>query len=722
MIKDIQTANSGVQANTTTLENLHRDFPQCFNAEGKFDIERFKSLVSEQVDITQEGYDLNFLGKNYARLISSTDSETVIVPDEEHNSKPENKNSQNIYISGDNLDALKHLRKSYREQIKCIYIDPPYNTGSDGFVYNDSFNYTKEELVAKLSISESQAERILSFTKKGSSSHSAWLTFMACRLIIARDLLTQDGVIFISIDDNEQANLKLLCDSVFGEDNCVAQLIWETGKKSMAAQVAVNHEYCLVYCFDKSFNIERNKNTHNWSSKKEGLEAIYNKYDELKELYKDDFKSIEDGIKLFYDFLRDDNPSKAHKHYNCVDSNGLYFSSDISQGTGTGGKFDIVHPITKLPCKVPSGGWRFAEDKLPELLASDRIVFGKDEKTVPCLKRYLRETEYNVFASVFYKDGRGASKRLETLMDNTKVFNHPKDEEVIARLIQIVTQDDDAKPIVMDFFSGSATTAHAVMCLNKQDGKQRKMVSVQLPENLDSTYNTSSKDEREKIEKVIKFLDSINKPHSLDEIGQERIRRAAAKIKKEMEDDIQKKENELKKKKEEIPLGEKEKQEIADLEQEIADKKGRLEKMDFGFKHYTLKTPAQNTLDMMEEFNPDGTIPTDFIQKDFGNSTILSTWLCADGYGLNAEIKPVKLQDYTAYLCGKHLYFLDVNLSNEDVVKLVELYGNEPTFCPQNWVLFGYGFNFSETEMLKKNAMPIEDGKKNIKVNVQIRY
>ena len=218
MIKDILQNNENVTPNSQTLEVLQAHFPQCFNNEGNFDLDKFKDLIKADVGITHEGYDLNFLGKNYAKLLSSIDTTTVIQPDLEHNAKPENANSQNLYISGDNLDGLKHLLKSYTGAVKCIYIDPPYNTGSDGFVYNDNFNFTPQELITKLSISEEQAQKIFDLTTKGRASHSAWLTFIYPRLLLARDLLTPDGVIFISIDDNELANLKLLCDTVFGEE------------------------------------------------------------------------------------------------------------------------------------------------------------------------------------------------------------------------------------------------------------------------------------------------------------------------------------------------------------------------------------------------------------------------------------------------------------------------------------------------------------------------
>lgn len=682
MIKEIKAQNEKVQATDRVMEKLHADFPQCFNNEGKFDLEKFKSLVNDNVDVTEEGYDLNFLGKNYANLIASTETETVIQPDIEHNSKPENKDSQNIYISGDNLDALKHLLKSYTGKIKCIYIDPPYNTGSDGFVYNDKFNFTTDQLQTKLGIGEEKAKRILDLCKRGSASHSAWLMFMAPRLMLARDLLTEDGVIFISIDDNEQANLKLLCDNVFGEENLVAQLVWEQGKKSMAAQIAINHEYCLVYNKARQTNIDRKKNEGNncWATRKLGLEPIYAEYERLKGLYHNNFEEIEKGMKSFYTSLKDDNPSKAHKHYNRVDKYGLFFAGDISQGTGTGGRFDILHPITHKPCKLPTGGWRFSEENLPSFLAEDRILFGEDHTTVPCLKRYLKETECNVFASVFYKDGRGASKRLETLL-GSKVFDNPKDEDVIKTLVQIATSDNDEKQIVLDFFSGSGTTAEAVMRLATEQPKTFQYIVVQLPEDIDEKYQKSSADEKKKEKKVIDFLDENNHTHTLDYIGYERIRRAAAKIRREH-----------------------------------PEYKG-----DLGFKHYTLQDVPQNTLDKMEKFSTSEFFNEGDILKSFGKETVLATWMVKDGYGLTQNATELKLANYTAYYCGGHIYMIDgEGFDEKAMIALVDKYGKEADFNPRNVVLFGYSFTYTQTEMLKKNLSAVK--KLNESINIDIRY
>ena len=212
--------NKDITANSKQITILKKHFPNCFDKEGKFLIDSFKKILKgDNINTSHEGYTLDWLGKSYARLLANERPRTLIRPDKEHNAKGQNKNSNNLLIKGDNLEVLKHLKNAYTEAIKVIYIDPPYNTGSDGFVYKDDRKFTKEELANLANVSEEEAQRILDFTDKGSNSHSAWLTFIYPRLYVARELLREDGVIFISIDDNEQAQLKLLCDEVFGEEN-----------------------------------------------------------------------------------------------------------------------------------------------------------------------------------------------------------------------------------------------------------------------------------------------------------------------------------------------------------------------------------------------------------------------------------------------------------------------------------------------------------------------
>lgn len=241
MVKDTLEKNAQAKVNSREIELLKKDFPQCFDKDGKFDLKAFEKLIrTEEVDIKKEGYALDFLGKSYARYLASLDSETVIVPDESN----KNIDSQNVYIVGDNLDALQHLKYSYSGQIKCIYIDPPYNTGSDGFVYNDKFEFTAEELARKINIEEDEAQRVLDI--QGKSTHSAWLTFMYPRLELARDLLSEDGVIFISVDDNEQANCKLLCDMVFGEGKFITIFKWNRVAKAPSLSGSVRDRKSVV--------------------------------------------------------------------------------------------------------------------------------------------------------------------------------------------------------------------------------------------------------------------------------------------------------------------------------------------------------------------------------------------------------------------------------------------------------------------------------------------
>ena len=254
MIKEQLENNENIKPNTKLLNLLKANFPDYFDKDNNFMIDKFKNaLKSDEINITKEGYELNFLGKSYARFQTSTETETIISPLDDHNNKDENKNSENLYIIGDNLDALKHLLKSYSRKVKCIYIDPPYNTGSDGFVYPDNFKFDSTTLSNKMGIDVEEAERIIDM--RGKSTHSAWLTFMYPRLVLARELLSDDGVIFISIDDNEQANLKLICDEIFGEENMegVNHLIVKTEGRRYGS-FAKSHESFLVYSKNIDFS------------------------------------------------------------------------------------------------------------------------------------------------------------------------------------------------------------------------------------------------------------------------------------------------------------------------------------------------------------------------------------------------------------------------------------------------------------------------------------
>lgn len=253
MVRDIIEKNEKVNPNADLLKKLKSLIPGVIAKDGSIDADAIRYWAERAIGdpqlVTEERETFNFLGKDYARLLYALDTETVITPDKENNAKSENKNSENLYLSGDNLEVLKHLRRSYEGEVKCIYIDPPYNTGSDDFVYNDSFDFTEKDLKEKLGLDDdAQVEKIMNMRKRGSRSHAAWLTFMYPRLMLARDLLKDDGVIFISIDDNEQANLKILCDEIFGEENFVANIIVQSNKRGQTyKQLAKTHEYLLLY-------------------------------------------------------------------------------------------------------------------------------------------------------------------------------------------------------------------------------------------------------------------------------------------------------------------------------------------------------------------------------------------------------------------------------------------------------------------------------------------
>ena len=346
------------------------------------------------------------------------------------------------------------------------------------------------------------------------------------RLKVARDFLTEDGIIFISIDENEVENLKRLCDEIFGAKNFIAELIWSAGRKNDSKYISVSHEYILCY-FRNADYIKENKII--WREKKQGLDDIYAEYSKLKKAYGSDIKTIEKELKAWYKALADGHPAKDHKHYNRVDCRGIYFASDISWPGGGGPKYQVLHPATGKPVKIPSRGWITNSTTLQQWIDEGKVDFGESENSVPTLKAYLSENEYAVPYSVFYKDGRAASKRLATLMGD-KMFENPKDEEIIQRIIEFCGVNDG--DIVMDFFSGSGTTAHSVFLASINKNINIKFILVQLRE-LISEDNASAEKGKKVARAAIALCDKLGVPHNICEIAKERIRRAGKKVKEE---------------------------------------------------------------------------------------------------------------------------------------------------------------------------------------------
>lgn len=635
MIKDIMNHNADAVAGQKEMEALKKYFPQCFHADGVFDIEAFKAALPGGSTITDETSGFNWLGKNYARMLTNMDTTTLIRPDEEHNAKPENKDSQNVYISGDNLDALQHLVKSYSGKVKVIYIDPPYNTGSDGFVYNDKFNFTAEELAKRLDVSPERAERILSMTRRGSASHAAWLTFMLPRLSFARDLLTDDGVIFISIDDNEQANLKRLCDEVFGEECFIGNIVRPTGQTTGQDSGGLGSSFDYILVYSKNEEMELN-----------GLELT--EKDKLR------FQNQDDVGFYAYDQLR-----KTGSNDKREDRPNMYYGIENPDG-------EILYPIAAAGYE---SCWRVERKTYDNLVKEDMILWKKtkrdnEEIWWPYVKYYLDGRTKR--PSPLWADLEGnkkAAREVRDLFDGKKVFDFPKPVDLLLRIIQISCEKDS---IILDFFCGSSTTAHAVMQKDSEDGGNRKYILVQIQE--------PCKPDSEAAKAGYK---------TIDEVGMERIKRAAKKIH------------------DENPL--------------FAG--------DLGFKHYTLEEPKEDALLQMERFDPSNDLLTTLEVKDFGLETVLRTWLVADGYGLTDDAEEVMLGNYKAYWKGDHIYMInsDRDFDESSIAALMDKYNGEP-FSPHNIVIFGYSFGFTHREELQKNLRTLKEGNKTLTVNIDVRY
>ena len=473
---------------------LHTHFADCFGKEGAFDFEKFKAVLQQkEVDFFTESYSLQWLGKQYARLLATDPVTTLLRADEAHNALPENAHSQNLLLKGDNLEVLKHLTNAYYEKVKMIYIDPPYNTGSDGFVYQDDRKFTVPQLAQLAGISEEVAQRILSFTQNKSNSHSAWLTFMYPRLYIARQLLKDDGVIFVSIDDNEVAQLRLLMDEVFGEDNFVSQLIWKSksGGANDSRFFANDHEYILCYArnIDRLVvNIDKNATV----STSYNLEDKKGKY----ALDRLDKQSIRYSKSLDYEIKDKEGNS--------------YF------------------PNHKNP-NEPNATWRWGketvEERYNELVFKDGCVYTKNYQKEGSIPRSLLIDE---------RFGRTRTGKTDfTSLFEGAYFSAPKPVKLMKFLIEIGTNPND---LILDFFAGSGTTADAVMQLNAKDEGNRRFILVQLPELIDKKKNKTA------YEAVLSFPSFVSRNSSLPaeptifDITKERLLRAAAKLKAEKND------------------------------------------------------------------------------------------------------------------------------------------------------------------------------------------
>ncbi|MFA6756057.1 MAG: site-specific DNA-methyltransferase [Bacilli bacterium] len=699
-----QKITTDIKVPNKNMEVLKKHFGQCFDKNGNFDIEKFKQELSEnEIDFYKESYDLDWLGKSYARILASDEATTLLKEDEEHNQKDENKNSQNLLIKGDNLEVLKHLSNAYYEKIKMIYIDPPYNTGSDGFVYQDDRKFTVDELKLLAGVDEEKAKRILDFTQSKSNSHSAWLTFMYPRLYIAKQLLTNDGVIFISIDENEFAQLKLLCDEIFGEENFAGDIVWKNSSKNDQAYISMQHEYVLVYVKSKVYNVGK------WKELKEGLQYIYKAFDALKKKYKNDWAKIhEEGLK-WYNQFPDSNPIKDSKHYSWMDERGVYFPDNIAGPNHGQYVYDVIHPITGEICKPPASGWRFPEDKLKQKIKDKLVHFGKDHTVVPNNKTYLKNTEYQSLTSIKYKDGRVASNMLKNLFGVKNIFTNPKDTGVIVDFMKAIGVD--SQDLVLDFFAGSGSTGEAVLRLNIEDGGNRKYILVQLPEKLDS---------KKKNEKVafdyVKNVLKIQEP-TIFEITKKRLLLASDKIKQEtIASKIAEKEKGIEALNGKLNLDNKE-EKIKQLKAEIEN----LKNQDLGFKIFETM-PIWDDYDFQaDELDTQLKIFDECTLTDEDIKALLITWKTYDGIPLTENPQKIDLGNYTGYFTKGKLYLMNKAFTTDNLKNLLEKIDTDKQFNPTTIVAFGYNFDSKNLREISENIKSYTN-KKNIDIDFITRY
>lgn len=456
------------------LKALRSLMPEVFN-EGKIDWEKLKATLGENINFSNERYVLNWAGKSDAFRVMQQPSSATLVPCREESVDFDN--TQNIFIEGENMEVLKVLQKSYFNKIKMIYIDPPYNTGNDSFIYPDKFSETKEEYMRRVGDKDedgymTREGMFRKNSKENGQYHSNWLNMMMPRLYLAKSLLREDGVIFVSIDDNEVYNLRLLMNEIFGEENFIAQFIWQKrkGGGNDSKYIAVDHEYILIYVKSIITN-------ENW--------------------------------RIAYD-------KKYLARYEFEDEQGKFYYDTLSRnGLQNPIIYDVVCPDGHV---IKNGTWQVSEKTFKEGLESGEIVFIKTKKGNYSVVRKVRMPEGKVTRSIInHVTNKNSADEMDALFGNPKMFSNPKPSSLLKLLLQLKPSSTE-EDIILDFFAGSGTIAHAVMQLNKEDGGKRKYICVQLPELCDEkseAYKAGYK--------------------TIAEISKERIRRAGMKIRTEVE-------------------------------------------------------------------------------------------------------------------------------------------------------------------------------------------
>jgi adenine-specific DNA-methyltransferase len=483
---DPETKSDDVIADN--IQQLMSLFPEAV-CEGSLDFEVLKQLLGGVVDEREEKYGLTWHGKRRARQLALTPSTGTLRPCPEESVDWDT--TKNLMIEGDNLEVLKLLQKSYAGKVKLIYIDPPYNTGKD-FVYPDDFQDNIKNYQMLTGQIDSDGRKVSSHSESSGRFHTDWLNMIYSRLKLAKTFLHASGTILVSCDDGEGPHLRLVMNELFGEENFVAQIVWQRSKKGDSKLIAKTHEYVICYVRDRNLALDSGL----WRRKKDGVDEVLAYYHELCKKHGGDHSKIRDAMQCWYRALGDDDPRKAHKHYNWSDDRGLYFADNFAgpdDGRPNRPRHDIIHPVTGRACKKPSTGWRWDEERTKWALEQvpPRVHFGVDETTIPNRKSYLREIDTEPYASVFYRDGRSATLAVEQLVGKG-CFPFPKNTDVLSEFIELVTQPED---IILDFFAGSGSAGHAVWQVNASRGSTRRFILIQLPEPTFTTNDNGSREE-----------------------------------------------------------------------------------------------------------------------------------------------------------------------------------------------------------------------------------
>jgi len=597
------------------------------------------------VETQEERYNFSWNGKALAKRIAQTQSTGTLRP-----CKAESKHwdiTQNLFIEGDNLEVLKLLQKSYHKQVKMIYIDPPYNTGNE-FIYPDNFQDNLDTYLQYTHQKDSEGRKFGTNAETSGRYHTNWLNMMYPRLKLARNLLKDDGFLVVSIDDSESKNLQYLLSEVFGDENHIATLVWDKNRKNDAKFFSVGHEYMHIYAKSKQFLISKGIVLR---EQKIGIKEAHSLFEGFVKKYDGDLSLVQEAWRKHFNNMSNDRPEKKLGRYSKVSIRGPFRDDgNISWPGGSGPKYEILHPETKKPCKVPDGGWRYSKaETFWNEVEQGKVVFGPDETTLPRQCRYLFEGDGQVMTSVHYSYAQTAAVEFLELMGK-RVFENPKNWRDIYRLTgYLTTKEND---VVLDFFSGTATTAHAVMNLNAQDNGSRKYIMVQLPEPCD--------------EKTEAYKAGYK---TIADIGKERIRRAGEKIMKD------------------------------------ADKDG-IDNLDIGFKVF--KLDSSNIKPWDADFdNLEDTLLNivDNIKEDRSEDDVLTEILLKYGLDLTVPIEERQVSGKTVYVIG--FGALVVCLADAITLEVVEGIGNlKAELAPEVMRVVFKDSGFKD-DVVKTNAIQI---------------